>query len=118
MVRVNALSREHSNVPNNNSSSQRKTAEMLSNIFECSQYRYAIREWKRYETARKSLEKKPVTLPIILFKFSILCMLLNLASAGLLMMQQSPTMAFKCCCGALAWAACIFIFDQVIKHEK
>jgi hypothetical protein len=86
-------------------------------FFECSQYRYHVREWKRNEANRKMLSRKPGSHWLILFRFSILCMAVNVAFAGLCMMHADAEMAFKCCCGALMWAVCIFIFDRHEKHN-
>lgn len=82
-------------------------------LFGCSKCRRAIQEWKRQESLRKNLGSPPSNNFV---RFSILGMALNIGFTGLMMAQGQNDAAFKGCCGALAWAACIFIFDRNHKH--
>jgi hypothetical protein len=88
------------------------------NLFGCQQCRHALREWKRYETARKRLLEKPTSHDRILCQFSLLAMMMLIAFGGLMVMQENHEAAFKCLCGSLIWALSAFIFDHHAKEEE
>lgn len=95
-----------------------KSRDCCGRVFGCTQCRYAIQEWKRNEALRKKLAASPVNIDLILFKFCILGMAVCSAFGGLCMMQQDHNGAFKCLCGAIAWALGIFIFDRNVTGSK
>jgi len=95
-----------------------KSKDCCGRVLGCPQCRHAIREWKRTEALRKKLSADPSNLDLVLFKFSILGMAVCTAFGGLLMTYQDHDGAFKCLCGALAWAVCIFIFDRNATGNK
>src|ERR1700678_3438517 len=89
-----------------------KPKKCCPNLFGCQQCRYALREWKRYETSRKQLLKAPASHDRILCQFSLLAMFLLIAFSGLMASQQNHEAAFKCLCGSLIWALSALIFDH------